>query len=202
MLSSLPADVQEGDVEDLLKKTVGPLKDVFLIYNSQGKSKGMAVVTFQRPGDAAVACTKYDGKIVDGRKPLRIEIVGKAEAPKPLGFDAPSAPSAPRSLTERIGGVAKAVQRNGAPPPSGPKSKANGPRLPNSVLPGFLVGQQQQQRNSNVNGVLTPRKPRVKKGAKRVQKRGPATRDELDQEMEDYRSKSTGGNVVMKGTSS
>lgn len=90
LLSSLPADVQEGDVEvipfmcshmvcasdtnvipqDLLKKTVGPLKDVFLIYNSQGKSKGMAVVTFQRPGDAAVACTKYDGKIVDGSQYL------------------------------------------------------------------------------------------------------------------------------------
>jgi THO complex subunit 4 len=49
---------------------VGPLQDAFLIYNSQGKSKGMAVVTFQRPGDAALARTKYDGKIVDGRESL------------------------------------------------------------------------------------------------------------------------------------
>jgi THO complex subunit 4 len=47
---------------------VGPLRDAFLIYNSQGKSKGMAVVTFQRSGDAAVARAKYDGKIVDGRE--------------------------------------------------------------------------------------------------------------------------------------
>lgn len=38
------------------------------MYNSQGKSKGMAVVWFQRPGDAAVARAKYDGKIVDGRE--------------------------------------------------------------------------------------------------------------------------------------
>ena len=47
---------------------MGPLRDAFLIYNNQGKSKGMAVVTFQRAGDAAVARAKYDGKIVDGRE--------------------------------------------------------------------------------------------------------------------------------------
>ena len=49
---------------------MGPLRDAFLIYNSQAKSKGMAVVTFQRAGDAAVAKAKYDGKIVDGRESL------------------------------------------------------------------------------------------------------------------------------------
>jgi len=46
---------------------VGPLKEVFIVYNSQGRSKGMAVVVFQRPGDAEVARTKYHGKIVDAR---------------------------------------------------------------------------------------------------------------------------------------
>jgi THO complex subunit 4 len=83
-LSRLPVDVEEKEVEvshergfgevsftyvsfqELFKKTVGPLKESFLIYNSQGKSKGMAVVSFQRPGDASVARKKYDGKIVDG----------------------------------------------------------------------------------------------------------------------------------------
>lgn len=50
----------------LFTKTVGPVKDTFLVYNSQGKSKGMAVVTFALPGGAAVARTKYHGKIVDG----------------------------------------------------------------------------------------------------------------------------------------
>lgn len=39
-----------------------------MVYNNQGKSRGMAVVTFTRPGDAAVARTKYNGKIVDGRE--------------------------------------------------------------------------------------------------------------------------------------
>ncbi|KAG5642086.1 hypothetical protein DXG03_003639 [Asterophora parasitica] len=66
-LSRLPLDVSEKEVEELFRKTVGPLKEYFLIYNSQGKSKGMAVVTFQRSGDATFAKAKYDGKIVDGR---------------------------------------------------------------------------------------------------------------------------------------
>lgn len=54
--------------QDLFRKTVGPLKDAFIIYNSQGNSKGMAIVSFQRAADAAVAVAKYDKKIVDGRE--------------------------------------------------------------------------------------------------------------------------------------
>ena len=53
-------------LQELFKKTVGPLKDSFVIYNSSGRSKGMAVVWFQRPGDAVIALQKYDGKFVDG----------------------------------------------------------------------------------------------------------------------------------------
>lgn len=53
--------------QELFKKTVGPLRESFMVYNSQGKSKGMAIVVFQRPGDAAVAQKKYHGKIVDAR---------------------------------------------------------------------------------------------------------------------------------------
>ena len=85
LLSRLPPDVGELEVEEssllfpsrhplrrvlqeLFRKTVGPLKEVFLIYNSQGRSKGMAIVSFQRSGDAAVARSKYDGKFIDGRK--------------------------------------------------------------------------------------------------------------------------------------
>ncbi len=37
-----------------------------MVYNSQGNSRGMAVVTFGRASDAAVARGKYNGKIVDG----------------------------------------------------------------------------------------------------------------------------------------
>lgn len=39
-----------------------------MVYNSQGNSRGMAVVTFARAADASVARGKYNGKIVDGSK--------------------------------------------------------------------------------------------------------------------------------------
>jgi THO complex subunit 4 len=41
------------------------VKDAFIIYNSQGRSKGMSVVTFHRQGDAAVAKAKFNGKYID-----------------------------------------------------------------------------------------------------------------------------------------
>lgn len=53
-------------MQALFAKTVGPVHEAFVIYNSQGLSKGMAVVSFHRPGDAAIARQKYNGKIIDG----------------------------------------------------------------------------------------------------------------------------------------
>lgn len=49
----------------LFTRTVGPVRDVFLVYNSQGRSKGMAIITFARPEDAARAREMYNGKIID-----------------------------------------------------------------------------------------------------------------------------------------
>lgn len=42
------------------------MKDLFIVYNSQAKSKGMAIVTFSRPGDASVARAKFNNKVIDG----------------------------------------------------------------------------------------------------------------------------------------
>ncbi len=49
-------------------KTVGPVKEAFVVYNNQANSKGMAVVSFQRSEDAMVARKKFNGKIIDGSK--------------------------------------------------------------------------------------------------------------------------------------
>jgi THO complex subunit 4 len=83
LLSNLPKDVKEAEVEvrggarrgvrahtraqELFGKTVGPVESVFVVYNSQALSKGMAVVAFARAGDAVAARAKYHGKIVDDR---------------------------------------------------------------------------------------------------------------------------------------
>lgn len=132
------ADSDAYPQQDLFRKTVGPLKEVFLIYNSQGRSKGMAVVSFQRPGDAAVARAKYDGKYIDGRKcplvvfleppprrrpgrPIKIEIVVDSTHP---AVSSPRVETQP-SLLDRLGGTAAASPPLFIPPHS---------RAPNGTL--------------------------------------------------------------------
>lgn len=41
---------------------------VSIVYDSLGRSRGMAIVNFQRSGDAAEARQKFNGKIIDGSK--------------------------------------------------------------------------------------------------------------------------------------
>jgi len=166
LISSLPFDVTQKEAEDLFFKTIGPLKDAFVIYNSQGNSKGMAIIHFQRPGDAATARQKYHGKLVDGKKPLRIEVITDGV---PTFAQAPAAPSAPPSLLSRMG-IAKpnkanaAAKMNGVAAPAAPRQKA-------------------------VPLVAQAKGPRKKKGAKRVKKVTfeKKSAEQLDKEMEDYK---------------
>ncbi|KAH7886848.1 hypothetical protein F5I97DRAFT_1870706 [Phlebopus sp. FC_14] len=172
LLSRLPLDVGETEVEELFTKTVGPLKEAFLIYNSQGRSKGMAVVSFQRVGDATIARAKYDGKFIDGRRPIKIEIVvdsNETTAKAPVTQTQPS-------LLGRLGGVVGAngaativLAQNHAP------KNAQPPRPPRKQIAPRVV--------QNPPIAVVPRR-RQKKGPKRVKK----SLAQLDQEMEDYRA--------------
>jgi THO complex subunit 4 len=103
-------------MQELFKKTVGPVDSVFIIYNSQANSKGMAVVNFTKAEDAAAARQKYHGKIVDGREsyscvrlfvtgidgptgtPLKIEIIVDSEPAVASGSK-----QGPPSLVDRLG---------------------------------------------------------------------------------------------------
>ncbi len=51
-----------------MKKTIGPVNTTqsFMVYNAKGFPRGVTVVTFMRPGDAAKARERYDGKVIDG----------------------------------------------------------------------------------------------------------------------------------------
>ncbi|KAH0835905.1 hypothetical protein J3R83DRAFT_9800 [Lanmaoa asiatica] len=177
LLSRLPPDVGELEVEEnacpqqeLFRKTVGPLKEVFLIYNSQGRSKGMALVSFQRSGDAAVARAKYDGKYIDGRRPIKIEIVVDSTHP---AVSPPPAQTQP-SLLGRLGGTIV------NPPLSIPPHN----HVPNGTL--APPGPRKQRPVFSAPLAVTPRR-RQKKGPRRVKK----TLAQLDQEMEDYRAAAT-----------
>ncbi|CAK5262149.1 unnamed protein product [Mycena citricolor] len=182
-LSRLPTDVGENEVEELFKKTVGPLRESFLIYNSQGRSKGMAVVTFQRPGDAAVAREKYDGKIVDGRRPIKIEIM--VDSARPLH----SIPTGPPSLFERL--------RPGSDSKIGAGGSSGGPsrfitpqtKKATNLAPPAPPPRPATPHNATLAAPVPPRR-RAKKGPKRLKKQWATSRskEELDKEMEDYRA--------------
>ncbi|KAG1736078.1 uncharacterized protein EDB91DRAFT_534840 [Suillus paluster] len=184
LLSRLPVDVGETEVEELFKKTVGPLKECFVIYNTQGRSKGMAVITFQRPGDAAAARAKYDGKLIDGRRPIKIEIIVDSDDAAAGSLPAP-APPIP-SLLGRIGKVAGAPKSgllapqsqilNINVPPAGPQKIAVAPRIVQTAATKPVA------------------RRRKKKGARRVNKSNVAQKSlaQLDQDMEEYKA-SAGG---------
>ncbi|TBU34336.1 hypothetical protein BD311DRAFT_711437 [Dichomitus squalens] len=66
IVSNLPPDVNEAQVKELFTATVGPLKDVTLHYDSQGRSKGVAAVHFSRRGDGTKAFQQYNNRLIDG----------------------------------------------------------------------------------------------------------------------------------------
>ncbi|KAF9097262.1 hypothetical protein BGX23_009381 [Mortierella sp. AD031] len=73
-VSNLDHRVSAEDLKLVFSTRVGPLKKCTLMYDQNGKSAGTAVVHFSRPGDAAIAYSKFNGVPLDG-KPMRIEIV-------------------------------------------------------------------------------------------------------------------------------
>ncbi|OAX42449.1 hypothetical protein K503DRAFT_766807 [Rhizopogon vinicolor AM-OR11-026] len=181
LLSRLPPDVGEPDVEELFRRTVGPLKECFLICNTQGRSKGMAVITFQRPGDAAAARARYDGKLIDGRRPIKIEIIIDSDTdvgPAP----APAVPS----LLGRIGKAAGAPQSGLPAPQSRILNKNVSPATPHkiSVTPRTV-------QTGATNAVARRRK---RKGPRRLNKSNVTqkSRAQLDEDMEEYRAAADG----------
>ncbi|KAJ6595634.1 hypothetical protein DFH09DRAFT_1135176 [Mycena vulgaris] len=104
IVSNLPPDVNEAQVKELFHTTVGPLREVTLHYDSAGRSKGVATVLFSKKGDGNRAFQQYNNRLIDGRRPMKIEIV----------MD----PSRPASLVSRVAPAAAAAAapapRNGA----------------------------------------------------------------------------------------
>jgi len=118
IVSNLPQDVNEAQVKELFHTTVGPLREVTLHYDSAGRSKGVATVVFSKKGDGNRAFAQYNNRLIDGRRPMKIEIVVD-----------PSRPAPPATLASR---VAPAPAANGAasstPRASAPRGRGAGGR--------------------------------------------------------------------------
>jgi len=83
IVSNLPGDVNEVQIKELFHSTVGALREVTLHYDSSGRSKGIAAVHFQRKGDGTKAYQQYNNRLIDGKRPMKIEIVVDPARPAP-----------------------------------------------------------------------------------------------------------------------
>lgn len=72
--------VKDEDMKELFGN-VGRVKTARCHYDARGKNLGTAEVEFVRAEDAVAAKREYDGVVLDG-KPMKIEIVGGAAAPR------------------------------------------------------------------------------------------------------------------------
>ncbi|TEB34127.1 hypothetical protein FA13DRAFT_1789293 [Coprinellus micaceus] len=123
VVSGLPLDVNEGQIKDLFASTIGPVRELSLSYNAQGRSKGIATVTFSRKGDGNKAYKEYNNRLIDGNQPMKIEIVVDPIRAVPLAARVAAAP----------GGAAKTTapqQRT-----TGPIRRRRGERAPRAPKP-------------------------------------------------------------------
>lgn len=101
IVHGLPIDVTEKQIKEYMTAEIGPIHRCELAYNREGKSKGVATITFQRGGKenyAQKACTLLNGRAVDqtGPRPakMRVEVVTEVKQP---------------GLADRLGGLPKTV---------------------------------------------------------------------------------------------
>ncbi|KAH9847464.1 hypothetical protein C2E23DRAFT_863352 [Lenzites betulinus] len=203
LISRLPLDVVEEEVETLFTRTVGHVKEVFMIYNSQANPRGMAVVTFARSGHAAVARAKYNGKFVDNRRPIKIEIIVDDDDVQA----APPPPTGMPSLLERLG-PPRFNQAAAQPHPRQAAGQAKGgpPNHAGGARP--QAHQAQAPNNTQKVGKL-----RAKKGPRRLNKQRQQpqgakqspkkkTVEDLDREMEEYKARAQAGKIKVSASAS
>ncbi|KAG8946737.1 hypothetical protein FRC00_009430 [Tulasnella sp. 408] len=192
LISGLPFDVEKEAIVELFQSTVGPLEEVTCVYTKEARPTGMSIVQFKKAQDAHEARKMYNGKVVDQRKPIKVEIIGE---PLPsFGLMNPNqsaqAPAPQMSLIERLGMTGSTFMQ------SQQGRKGRKPNVMQLQQQNAWAVQQQAHAQSNPGIVALDgeRRPR-KKGPKRIQKARamhfvPKKKSaaQLDAEMDDYRS--------------
>ncbi|CUA77536.1 hypothetical protein RSOLAG22IIIB_02551 [Rhizoctonia solani] len=195
-ISHLPPDVDDVDVNQLLTETIGPVIYAFVVYDIRGMTKMSAVASFLDPAHAAKAVELYNGKVIDGKEPIRVEQIGlnpKLRLGPPMGprdnNNAPMGQGA-KSLIDRVTQAPKPMSSllHRVSARAAPLVTANTKPLPDRIQPA--------QPNGNTNGTThpPPKPKRIKKGPKRLQKLTRISQlQQLEQEMDQYRNSAPTG---------
>ncbi|KZM28192.1 RNA-binding RNA annealing protein [Ascochyta rabiei] len=79
MISNLPLDVEQNQLQDYFASAVGVgrPKKILMQYGPNGKSLGSATVIFNRPEQASKATTALNGVKIDNR-PIRVDLLVSA----------------------------------------------------------------------------------------------------------------------------
>jgi len=79
MISNLPLDVEQGQLQEYFASAVGVgrPKKILMQYGPNGKSLGSATVIFNRPDQAQKATTALNGVKIDNR-PIRVDLLVSA----------------------------------------------------------------------------------------------------------------------------
>ncbi|CAE6419584.1 unnamed protein product [Rhizoctonia solani] len=190
-ISHLPPDVDDVDVNQLLTETIGPVIYAFVVHDARGMTKMAAVASFVDSAHAAKAVELYNGKVIDGKEPIRVEQIGMNPKLR-LG-----PPMSPRDNNIPVGHGAKSLidRVTQAPKPATPLLNRVSARPTSTVTSHkkFPDRIQPAQTNGITNGPNhpPPKPKRVKKGPKRLQKF--AQLQQLEQEMDQYRNSAPTG---------
>ncbi|GAO51597.1 hypothetical protein G7K_5696-t3 [Saitoella complicata NRRL Y-17804] len=177
MLSNLPLDVPEPQIKDLLLKEIGPVKKCQLMFGPNGQSRGTCAVTFSRKGDAQRAYEKYNGRLVDGKKAMKVEVL----------VDPTKAIAAAASLANRLAPLPRDT------PKKRNKAAGNTNKNNNQQQQPAQNGAQKPQ-GAKKDGARKPKNARLNRPAK--------TADELDAEMADYFDKAAAPAPVQESADS
>jgi len=162
VVSGLPYDVNEAQIKEYFSKSVGQVKKVSLQYNQNGQSRGIADISFNKPGVAAKAAKELNGMLVD-KRPMKIEVVVEASS-----VTVPEA----KPLSER---VAYANPKH---------NSKSGPLMQDSANPKAKPKSATATKATAKDGAKG-RKANTNKKT-RTQRSKPKTAEELDAEMTDY----------------
>lgn len=111
IVSNLPVDVTEAQVKELFSTTIGPLRRALMSYKANGQSTGVVTVEFQRAEDANRAYAQYNNRLIDSKRPLKIEVVVDPACATPAIAAKPAANKTAKSKAAKKSGAKKAAAR-------------------------------------------------------------------------------------------